>query len=115
MLRQLSTLLPAGGRLLARFPNMASPFGLVNQYGDITHITGLSPNSFAQIARPAGFETVRVANAATVLGGGSALRSVLKPLSLATRAAIELVLSFAYFGKLTPLAPSVVVVMRKVD
>lgn len=112
-LRCIAELLDDNGRLVARFPNMASPFGLVNQYGDITHITGLSPGSFAQVARMAGFQTVRVANGATVLGGGKGIRSLLKPLSLATRALIEFVFSFAYYGKLTPLSPSVVVVMRK--
>jgi SAM-dependent methyltransferase len=114
VLRQLGALVEPGGRLLARFPNMASPFGLVNQYGDITHITGLSPGSFAQVARMAGFETVRVANAATILSGGRGVRALLKPLAFATRSVIEFVFSFAYYGKLTPLAPSVVVVMRKV-
>lgn len=114
VLRQLGALVAAGGRLLARFPNMASPFGLVNQYGDLTHITALSPGSFAQVARLAGFETVRVANAATVFSGGRGVRALLKPLAFATRTVIEFVLSFAYYGKLTPLAPSVVVVMRKV-
>jgi SAM-dependent methyltransferase len=114
VLRQLGGLVEPGGRLLARFPNMASPFGVANQYGDITHITGLSPDSFAQIARMAGFETVRVANAATILSGGQGMRRILKPLAYATRSVIELVFSFAYYGKLTPLSPSVVVVMRKV-
>ena len=114
VLRQLGELVEAGGRLLARFPNMASPFGLANQYGDLTHITALSPGSFAQVARRAGFEPVRVANAATVLRGGRGVRALLKPMALVTRKAIELVLSFAYYGTLTPLAPSVVVVLRKV-
>ena len=112
-LRQLAGLLDAKGRLVARFPNMASPFGLVNQYGDVTHITGLSPGSFAQVARMAGLETVHIANGATNLRGGKGFRALAKPLSLAMRKIIELVFSFAYYGKITPLSPSVVVVMRK--
>lgn len=113
VLSQLGAITVPGGRLVARFPNMASPFGLANQYGDVTHVTGLSPGSFAQLARRAGFETVRIANAATILSGARGMRALLKPLSLATRTMIEAVLSFAYYGKLTPLSPSVVVVMRK--
>jgi 2-polyprenyl-3-methyl-5-hydroxy-6-metoxy-1,4-benzoquinol methylase len=112
-LQQLAGLLAINGRIVARFPNMASPFGLANQFGDITHITPLSPLSFAQLAMLAGLETVRVANGATVLTGDRGIRAILKPLSLATRKMIELVLSFAYYGKVTPLAPSVVVVLRK--
>jgi len=112
-LRGLAERLTPNGRLVARFPNMASPFGLVNQHGDITHLTALSPGSFAQVARLAGFEIVRVANGATVLGGGRGLRALLKPVALLTRKLIELVLSFAYYGRVTPLSPSVVVVARR--
>ncbi len=113
MLRDLASLLAPDGRLLARFPNMASPFGLVNQFGDITHVTGLSPSSFAQLARMAGLETIAVTNGATVLRGGRGLRQLIKPVSFVTRKIIEAVLSFAYYGKMTPLSPSVVVIMRK--
>ena len=112
-LQQLAGLLDKAGRLVARFPNMASPFGLVNQYGDVTHVTGLSPGSFAQLAAMAGFEMVSAANGVTILRGGKGLRGLVKPLSLAMRKMIELVLSFAYYGKVTPLSPSVVVVLRK--
>lgn len=113
MLRGLAARLAPDGRLVARFPNMASPFGLVNQHGDITHLTALSPGSFAQIARVAGLEVVHVANGATVLGGGGGVRALLKPFALLARKAIELVLSFAYYGRVTPLSPSVVVVVRR--
>lgn len=112
-LRQLADLLADDGRIIARFPNMASPFGLPNQYGDITHVTPLSPGSFAQLALLAGLETVRIANGTTILSGGGGVRAVIKPLSLMTRKLIELLLSFAYYGKVTPLSPSVVVVLRK--
>lgn len=112
-LKQLSGLLAEGGRLVARFPNMASPFGLANQYGDITHVTPLSPGSFTQLALLAGLEPVRIANGATILSGGGGARALLKPLSLASRKMVELVLSFSYYGKITPLSPSVVMVLRK--
>lgn len=115
LLRGLADLLGPNGKLVARFPNMASPFGLGNQYGDITHLTALSPSSFAQIARLAGLQTLHVANGATVLRGGMGLRSLVKPFAFMARLAIEFVFSFAYYGRITPLSPSVVVVMHKRD
>ena len=42
MLRKIRHLLKPGGRLLARFPNGASPFGAMNQSADLTHLTSLS-------------------------------------------------------------------------
>jgi len=112
-LRDLSDLLDEHGRLVARFPNMASPFGLANQYGDATHVTALSAGSFTQLARLAGLEPVRIANGATVLRGNSGIRALLKPLSLLVRKLIEISFGFAYYGSVIPLGPSVVVVLRK--
>jgi len=55
------------------------------------------------------------ANGATVMSGSTGLRTLLKPFSYAARKLIEAIFSFAYYGKMTPLAPSVVVVLRKRD
>lgn len=38
-LSRLRTLLNSDGKILARFPNGDSPFGLKNQNGDVTHVT----------------------------------------------------------------------------
>jgi SAM-dependent methyltransferase len=36
---EIKRVLKAGGYFIARFPNGDSPFGLINQNGDVTHIT----------------------------------------------------------------------------
>lgn len=41
-------LLP-GGLVIFRVPNMASPLGLFNYYGDLTHVTGLNEVSVQQL------------------------------------------------------------------
>jgi SAM-dependent methyltransferase len=114
-LRQVRRVLVPGGRLLARFPNAASPFGAINQFGDITHRTALSGQSFTQLAAVAGFKTVLVANAAWTWRGNSLAGSILKPLALAARRCIELVLGFVYFGRLVPLDPEVTVIVESAD
>lgn len=114
-LRQARRVLAPGGRLLARFPNAASPFGAINQFGDITHKTALSGQSFTQLAAVAGFKTMLVANAAWTWRGNSLAGSILKPLALVARRCIELVLGFVYFGKLVPLDPEVTVIVETGD
>lgn len=52
--------LRAGGRLVVRSPNGASPTGGIYQYGDLTHRTVLSPRSFVQLMRTVGFADVGV-------------------------------------------------------
>lgn len=42
-----------GGRLVIRVPNMSSPFGMVNFYGDISHVSPLNEHTMRQLA----FET----------------------------------------------------------
>jgi SAM-dependent methyltransferase len=112
-LRQAKRVLVPGGRLLARFPNAASPFGAINQFGDITHKTALSGQSFTQLAAVAGFKTVLVANAAWTWRGNSLFGSILKPLALVARRCIEVVLGFIYFGRLVPLDPEITVIVER--
>jgi hypothetical protein len=38
-----------GGRIIFRVPNMASPLGMYNFYGDISHVTGLNKISIKQL------------------------------------------------------------------
>jgi len=54
-----SALRPAG-ILIARVPNLVSPFGGNYRYGDITHETSFTARSIRQLGRAAGFENIRV-------------------------------------------------------
>ena len=49
MMREVARLLAPGGRFVARFPNGQSPFGLINQAGDVTHISLMSLPIMEQI------------------------------------------------------------------
>ena len=46
------------GRFIVRSPNATSPFGGNYQYGYFTHETYLTPSSFGQLSRYAGFSAV---------------------------------------------------------
>lgn len=62
--------LKPGGRLLLRYPNGQSPFGLVHQHGDATHLTALSRAKIEQYAAGTGLVTMRYQGAARVAGTG---------------------------------------------
>jgi SAM-dependent methyltransferase len=61
LLAKIAHRLAPGGRLLARFPNGDSPFGLSNQHGDHTHRIVITRSKLTQLAIPAGLiiETYR--------------------------------------------------------
>jgi len=61
--------LAPGGVFIARCPNGASPFFGNYQYGDFTHETVLTPQSFAQLSRNAGFGEVRSFSCPPVVHG----------------------------------------------
>jgi SAM-dependent methyltransferase len=113
VLEHANRVLRPRGRLLARFPNAASPFALPNLHGDITHRITLSGPSFVQLARVAGFERVHVGNAAWTWRGNSWQASLVKPLAILIRRGFELLLGFAYFGHRAPLDPEIVVVVQR--
>jgi len=48
------------GRFLARVPNMGSPFGLINQFGDLSHRTALNEISVQQLAFDTGLRILRI-------------------------------------------------------
>lgn len=57
-LSQINRLLRPGGHFVARFPNGDSPFGRVNQHGDLTHVTTLGRSKLQQLAQLSGMELV---------------------------------------------------------
>jgi len=61
-LRQVARLLRPGGHLLARFPNGDSPFGRVNQHGDLTHVTTLGRSKLQQLAELSGMQLISFAD-----------------------------------------------------
>lgn len=54
--RAMRAALVDGGRAILRTPNMANVFGVYSRYMDLTHQTGFTEQSLAQLLRSAGFE-----------------------------------------------------------
>ncbi|MGA7800303.1 MAG: class I SAM-dependent methyltransferase [Gammaproteobacteria bacterium] len=110
---RLGELLSPEGRILLRFPNGASPFGRIYQYGDITHETVVSPDLIGQIAHMCGLRLLWGGNAARTpasnLGG-----RIAKSLAYGCRNIIERILGRLYFGgRRIPLDLNATVVLAK--
>ncbi|HJS84437.1 MAG TPA: class I SAM-dependent methyltransferase [Acetobacteraceae bacterium] len=112
LLRFVRRLLKPHGRVLARFPNGASPFGAYYQASDVTHAVALSPVTISQIAMPAGMRVVSVQNAARPLHCGRRHRLVRRAGYLA-RDAIEWVVGQIYFGRRVALDPMLTAVLAR--
>lgn len=54
LLLKLKSILSPGGQIVLKMPNASSPWGLQFQFGDLTHITGYSPDSIRQMADSVG-------------------------------------------------------------
>ena len=105
--------LAVGGRLIARFPNTQSPFSMIYQHGDVTHVTYLSASIFQQLLLGTGLELERSGNAYRAKTGGLPQR--LARLCIRTaRNLLEMTLAYLYFGgRRIPLDPNVTVVAIK--
>ncbi len=55
LLRRISEILEPDGAIVARVPNLSSPWGPACQFNDLTHKTAFTPGSIAQLAEVTGF------------------------------------------------------------
>jgi SAM-dependent methyltransferase len=59
---QIEKLLKRGGHFIAQFPNGDSPFGRVNQHGDMTHVTTLGRGKIHHLASLSKLTVVSIAD-----------------------------------------------------
>jgi 2-polyprenyl-3-methyl-5-hydroxy-6-metoxy-1,4-benzoquinol methylase len=104
-------MLRAGGHLLLRFPNGQSPFGLVPQAGDPTHLSKLSRGAIEHLMHGTGFEVVRYAPSFRIAGGGPA-KALARRLRYVIRDIISAALN-AIYAESIPWDPVVVIILRK--
>lgn len=75
---KIRNLLKPGGVFLARVPNGGSPWGLVNQYGDITHVSVLTSGRFQQLSEYSKMNFVSCKNAYRVINRNSKIKDIIR-------------------------------------
>lgn len=103
-------LLRPGGKVVARFPNGASPFFGVHQYGDFTHLTPLSPESLDQLAARAGMTVSQELRLRPYPAGLGAKTK--RWLSYRARDLIEVLAATAYYGRRLTLDVDTTVILE---
>jgi len=58
LMEKLEGVLAADGRVIVRVPNMASPWGAMHQFSDLTHRCAYTPGSLEQLALATGYVAV---------------------------------------------------------
>lgn len=119
LMSSLRACLKVNGWIFARHPNGDSPFGRINQHGDLTHVTTLGSVAMAQLAITSGVPLACVrADVAPVTGVG-AVRSIVNGGCLLARTVLELptqmLLNVYYPGmpRWYPLTPNLLSIFLK--
>lgn len=99
-----------GARFLVRVPNGQSPFGLINQYGDMTHINILSKGRFEQLAPMVTLDLLYCRNAFRVGMSGNHWQEVIR---FKLRDVANAFIAKAYSLGSTPLDPNIVACFKK--
>ncbi|EKD74627.1 MAG: cyclopropane-fatty-acyl-phospholipid [uncultured bacterium] len=93
---KIRSLLKSAAYFIARFPNGDSPFGRMNQHGDLTHVTTLGRHKLFQLAMMAEFEVIRVAAPKLLLQRGL-MKKIKRMAGNILRFCIEKPIRFLYF------------------
>lgn len=92
-LTSIKARLKPDGKIIARFPNGDSPFGLKNQNGDVTHVTVIGSKKLGYFARCAGLEVAYLGAEPTPIAGGSFSKRLKKALSIPLRFFVRKILT----------------------
>ena len=95
--QSLTRLLKPGGLFLARFPNADSPFGLLNQNGDVTHRNAIGQGKVRQLNRELNLKLIFFGGQAVPLNCGDVSRSLRRVLGLALFKLVDSVVNRIFF------------------
>lgn len=91
--------LKIGGCFIARFPNGDSPFGLLNQNGDVTHVTSIGSVMARYFATRADMKIVYMGGEAQPLVGETAVHTLHRWLAWPIKTFIDVAIRLVFFPK----------------
>ncbi|HUF74326.1 MAG TPA: class I SAM-dependent methyltransferase [Gammaproteobacteria bacterium] len=111
---EFDRILKPKGRVVARFPNGASPFSGYYQHGDATHRSVLTSGSVDQIAALCGFRVCATHNAAWgIQSPRLRVASALVPLISAGRYCVQSFIGWLFLGRNVPMDPNITVIVDR--
>jgi 2-polyprenyl-3-methyl-5-hydroxy-6-metoxy-1,4-benzoquinol methylase len=111
LLEAMSIMLKPAGEVIVRFPNGQSPFGLVHQYGDATHLHPLSADIVGQLVDGTALTVVR-SGAPYRVYGPRRIKWPVRWLRYRLQDLVEAVGKFIYPSGIS-YSPVITVVLRK--
>jgi len=110
----ISKLLMNDGLFIASFPNGDSPFGRINQNGDLTHESSIGRGTIEQLCSENNLELVNLRQPARPIIGGGLLNMIYILVSTPFRYALEYFIRLIYFPKTRiPFDLNYIAVIRK--
>jgi 2-polyprenyl-3-methyl-5-hydroxy-6-metoxy-1,4-benzoquinol methylase len=113
-LRTLRARCAPGGRLLLRYPNGDSAFGLLHQNGDLTHLTAIGRNKMLQLASMSGWQVVHTGDAPWWADQHHS-RSFHGAMRALLRQLFERLVCYVYFNSRLDLRPNMVTVLAPAE
>ena len=113
LLREIGGCVKPGGFVVLRFPNGDSPFGLVHQYGDVTHINVIGSIKIGYFAGESGLSVVALSNQATPFHHLSVRHKARRWVRVALRGCIEELFGRTFYSGRRPLATNLIAVLQR--
>jgi SAM-dependent methyltransferase len=98
-INEVKRILKNGGFFISRFPNGDSPFGLINQNGDTTHLTTIGSGKAYFFAAQCDMDVVFVGGEAQPLLGTSLLHFAHRLIALPIKKALHLITNLIFFPR----------------
>lgn len=114
-IREIMRILRPGGVLLSHFPNGDSPFGLLYQNGDATHLNAIGTGKARYYARMVGAEVVLLAGEARPIAAGSLAHSAQRLVAWPFKTLLNLLVRFIFLpgSEIDYSAPALTMILRK--
>lgn len=114
-MQQIRRATTSNATIAFRVPNCQSAAGLLNQFGDATHVTMLSGPIVSQLCQQSGLRVTAVREAHEVENSNSILKATLLPARKFTRKLTKLLFHFSWASGSTPLSANVIVFATYTD
>jgi 2-polyprenyl-3-methyl-5-hydroxy-6-metoxy-1,4-benzoquinol methylase len=98
-MKEVHAVLRPGGVFLARFPNGDSPFGLINQNGDMTHVTSLGSSKVRHLAAASAMQVLFIGGEVEPLLGTSGLFILHRIISWPFKYILNIFINFVILGR----------------